>query len=559
MAILTETTQALATEFLSNRPEFRAHIHTKLCERNPELLQEITQFLGETLTPNPSDTPILVIPYDQRNDPQDFYYAFQYNLATTARPPDMGEILDMIRDEKFEEVASKISTMDSVALSTPDDYGDMLLPCAIECAPSSMCISILKRMDDTAVLKHSEDGWTILEQALVNDKSEVVEYLTQNRFYLVRTLAMSAIDGSASALHLALRHKNMAFVNYLRTEMPDVFTALANITDCYKSTALRASAYTGADIYEALFELTDPAKIAQDINKNGLTLFHVAASAGNIQRMSLLLGNDHLVSELFYKVDRLNQSVVHTAVLYGSEEMIKLVYQTYRQGAPTSDLTGQDKQHGCNILHLAIKGKNTDNLSTIKMLTEDPEQAYMLANAVDNRKCIPLHYAAMGHPKVFAYLWETYRPTNEQLRTVTHSNGQSILHMAVDGQSTETISTILNHNLGLELAGQEDALGQTPLHLACWHGQTEICQLLYDKMIPDQICSLTKGNTNHSRVTALHLAISRDASDIVSVLLKDPIKARRLLETPDSNGRMPLQYATDKPQIYQLLTQSATE
>ncbi len=136
----------------------------------------------------------------------------------------------------------------------------------------------------------------------------------------------------------------------------------------------------------------------------------------------------------------------------------------------------------------------------------------------------PVSYAAyFGKPRAFRLLWtpETAKQEN--------AGGQSLLHLAAHGGDVEIIGTLLRHGFELNRA---DRSGRTPLHYATMKTHRDATRLLLEHG-----AALDRGD--REGVTVLHLAAEKNDPQLLQLILA---RAHEL-DVASAGGNTPLHRA----------------
>lgn len=157
-------------------------------------------------------------------------------------------------------------------------------------------------------------------------------------------------------------------------------------------------------------------------------------------------------------------SVLQLAVKSGDLQTVKALCQAKREWVPTS-LNPQE-----NIAFLAAASGNVDLL---RYIMEDLRFADLYSKD-EHPSSTPLHAACeSGNEKAVLYLLSQDLPID-----TTSDSGQTLLHMAAQSKSPAIVRLLLKQD-GVQLEAKNIS-GQTPLHAAARHGDTESVQALLD-------------------------------------------------------------------------------
>jgi|GEM_PF-3444972 len=201
----------------------------------------------------------------------------------------------------------------------------------------------------------------------------------------------------------------------------------------------------------------------EDINVNkedreGCTPLRYAINGGKPKVIELLLSHEDInVNE----EDRNGYTILHYAINGGKSEVIELLL-SYK------DIKVNEKDRkGYTFLHYAIDGGKPE---VIELLLSYKD---IKVNEKDRKGYTPLHYAIDGGKPEVIELLLSYKDikVNEKDR-----KGYTLLHYAIDGGKPEVIELLLSHkNIKVN---KKDQNGYTPLYHAINGGKPEVIELL---------------------------------------------------------------------------------
>ena len=151
--------------------------------------------------------------------------------------------------------------------------------------------------------------------------------------------------------------------------------------------------------------------------------------------------------------------------------------------------------------------------------------------------------------------------------TTSGSNKETPLHVACENGRTEIVKLIIlaSKEHGIDLNAKDELFGQTPFLLACYLGNTEIMKLFLDSSEEydiDLTCS-TKSTILHK--SAFHLACKQGTIEPVELLINSSKRYKIDLNKTDYFGNTAFQEACDNTQfdenieIVKLMLKSAKE
>ncbi|CAL9025679.1 unnamed protein product [Prunus brigantina] len=239
-------------------------------------------------------------------------------------------------------------------------------------------------------------------------------------------------------------------------------------------------------------------------NKSGETALHIAARHGHAYIVQLLIGNAKAGAD----GDPEN----------GSSSSVNAQQMLIRE-------TNKEKD---TALHFAVR---FNHLSVVKKLIgEDPDFSYSANDAGET----PLYLAAeRKYGVLFSQILSTCTDPNYQ-----GPNGRTALHAAVIYGDKKMTKEILEKKKDLAIAADEQ--GWTPLHYAALFGFTSIVEQLLqaDRC---SACIVDKAD----KKTALHIAASRGHVGVMEQLISH---CPDCCELVDQRGRNALHYALEKHQ-----------
>lgn len=167
---------------------------------------------------------------------------------------------------------------------------------------------------------------------------------------------------------------------------------------------------------------------------------------------------------------------------------------------------------------------------------------YGAAVRVDNNA--GLHSANIaaysGSAEVLTYLFETAKTKNRNLEKLLHmidSNGNMILHAAVDSGSLQTVKVCLQNQCRID--SQANDLS-TAVHFAATQGHLEMIQLMFTVQAERKKTALSLKDS--SGMTPLHKSVLYDYVTVTYFLLEEGAE----LDVVDVNDRTPLLLSASK-------------
>ncbi|XP_054910512.1 NF-kappa-B inhibitor epsilon [Poeciliopsis prolifica] len=141
------------------------------------------------------------------------------------------------------------------------------------------------------------------------------------------------------------------------------------------------------------------------------------------------------------------------------------------------------------------------------------EQENLLTTITEDGDTI-LHLAII-HEDIF-FSQELIQLFPKEALDIQNNLYQSPLHLATYLNLTEVVTTLMKKGASLELQDQD---GNTPLHVACQHGQQE-CVIEMTRDLPHSSLALILQTQNWRGLTCLHLAALNKQHHIMNLLMK---------------------------------------
>lgn len=449
-----------------------------------------------------------------------------------------------IKDNRCEEAMGLISRMSQDLIGVADRYGQTALHLAANVddpkMSASLCQALCAKMSEDAICHQTNEGrQTALHFAALEHDLGFVTELKENvstdclrkiagmtdrhgqtpLHYAVdegcfnmskllheidNTVVLQADKNDQTALHLAALKKSQDIVELL-VNTPDQKTLVEKF-DCKQRTALYLAAYVGSfEISELLYNIM---KVFVDDKFSafmrpvcGHTALHAAVHAKSLRVVELLTEDDKIGGALVKAIDKCRQTTLHCAAHEGSFEISKHLYEMMEKLDKELIFSRNDK--GQTPLHLATYSKS---LEIVNLLTKDPKIQQQLLETDDENEQTALHWAVnVGASAICDRLFELMEANDRSLFKKTKQGEYTALHLAVKAKKRSIVKLLAKNSLkAKELAGKEDAYGQTALHWAAGYGDFEMSSDLYEIMKQEESLQ-TK--TKQNGYTALHLAV----------------------------------------------------
>ncbi|XP_064617011.1 serine/threonine-protein kinase TNNI3K-like [Liolophura sinensis] len=273
---------------------------------------------------------------------------------------------------------------------------------------------------------------------------------------------------------------------------------------------LHLAAYKGdVDVVSALTE--GHADLNQAGN-SGVTSLHIAAMCGHQEVAKLLLSKGAQIDA----PDAVRFSPLHLACYFGHE---KTVEELINNGADINISAGV----GDRPIHLACA---RGNQQITQRLVQGTNTQKADVNAKDDEEHRPLHFCCKGgHLGVVNYLLQ--QPVEPH---VTNIYGDTPLHLACYHGKIEVAKQLVSKT-GPESLSMENIFSETPLHSGCSYGRSiDLVKFLLDQPAVD---INYQGKDAH---TALHSACYHGHIRLVQFLLENGADMNLVASVSDQNG-----------------------
>ncbi|KXJ74703.1 hypothetical protein RP20_CCG013108 [Aedes albopictus] len=401
---------------------------------------------------------------------------------------------------------------ENVNINVVNQYGQTLIHLAAEKGN----IEILEILiDDYATDVNLQDyfGNTALHLAAEHYNWELVKMLIDKDSKNSANLYILNRQGQ-TIMHLAAKRGNMEISKMLI----DDHAIDVNLQDNHGNTPLHiAAAYLRWELVKILigkdFKNSANHRVA---NKNGQTLIHLTAAAGNIEVLEMIMEDN---ATDVNAQDSYGNTPLHLAAFYGARNMVNKLISEYRANHKVANKDGQ------TLIHLATKA----DMHTFKMIVAHYTSD---VNKQDNDGNTSLHFAVFyGKQEIVKMLIYKY---NADFKIV-NNRGKTLIHYAAEVGNLQIMQMLISSCVADINAQDND--GNTPLHLAALNKKWGIVTMLIYKYNADFKIVNNRGKT------LIHYVDEKEHMGIVKMLLDDYATD---VNAQDNDGKTPLHFAAER-------------
>ncbi|KAF8010566.1 hypothetical protein BT93_J1261 [Corymbia citriodora subsp. variegata] len=277
-----------------------------------------------------------------------------------------------------------------------------------------------------------------------------------------------------------------------------------------------AAGIENADILQALLEVIPDKRRTTEANFRGDTALHVAARAGRIHAIKLLLDCHGIVD----MANDQGNTALHEAVKISHYEMIRLLLNR------GSKLVYEENRERKCPLYLAVEMGDWRSL-VLLMEAVDGEKVSLLEGMS------PVHGAVM-HQRID--MLKEMLKRKKELFYLSDAGGGTPLHLAAYVNYVDGVKFLVNEFTSSAI--EYDKEGYLPIHVACKMGHLEtIKHLLQHWPDPEELLNFKEGQN------ILHVAAKYGRASIVKYILSNP-ELEELINVKDKEGNTPLHLAT---------------
>ncbi|KAH6795488.1 hypothetical protein C2S51_036474 [Perilla frutescens var. frutescens] len=309
-----------------------------------------------------------------------------------------------------------------------------------------------------------------------------------------------------TALHIAARAGSSLLVTLLINS--DFGDGVLDEKNEEGNTALHVAIRYGHEEVARILINKNP-EMTYSLNKEGKSLLYLAAGAGFLTIVRLLLDNP--VGNYSMGGKHKNKPPVFAAILGHNIDVIQLLWEK----DPSMFQLRNGK--GKSPLHAAVCMGFTE---AVKFLLD---RQYEFAYLKDKQGFNPIHSAAIKGLVDIIQLMLQHRPDTRELLT---AHGQNILHVAARSGKYKAVEYMLKRPELEMLINEKDADGNTPLHLATIYAHPKLVGILArDKRVIPRLL-------NNNRQMALDIAEEQLEMGLVSFHKRLTWMALRAVDAP---------------------------
>ncbi|XP_048133697.1 protein ACCELERATED CELL DEATH 6-like [Rhodamnia argentea] len=341
----------------------------------------------------------------------------------------------------------------------------------------------------------------------VNEPQQPAEFDSRVYLQLCTTAKEGHVDKFIEALEMYSAEERVSLSGLVRMVGPSG-NSLFHVT----------AGVENADILRLLLEFFGRAYFVFLKNYQGENLLHVAARAGRIRTVELLL--NHGMPESYF--NNLGNTALHEAVKNGNFDLTNLLLSR------CSGLLYEKNKEGKCPLYLAVE---TGDLEIFKLLLGAVDRNEDLSSRIKGMS--PVH-GAVSHRRI-DMLKEMSNRTKE-LFCLRDAGDGTPLHLAAHLDYVEGVKFLV-HEFPRS-AFKRDKEGYFPIHVACKMGRLEIVkELLRHWPNTEELLDFNEGQN------ILHVAAKYGRASVVKYILSNP-ELEKLINAKDEEGNTPLHVAT---------------
>ena len=348
-----------------------------------------------------------------------------------------------------------------------------------------------------SIEKRFPEWSAFIEQFTRKQSIQRLKVIVRQMWFYFRDESLSRV---ANPFHCFVAHSELEFVRLLVDCGIDL-----TMTDPHGMTSMHyACAFGNVEMVELCLKHVPSFNATLRTNK-GRTIFHLAARNRDTQVLKLIL-NTFRYEDI---TDHQGWTMIHFAVAFGPKETIKFLLES-RQKIGFNLEARLNK--GCTILHVAFQKRDIEIVDLVFEALEEIHSEIDF-DARTNIQATPLHYACINPESNTAI--QLLQKIPEKIN-VLGQNDAHLLHYACKAGHLKLLKYIME-NPAIDIDYNVVTLGiQTPLHVACGHGQFEVVKLLLDH---SQEKKIDFNKIDQVGNTPLHLACYNGHRDTIKLLL----------------------------------------
>jgi serine/threonine-protein phosphatase 6 regulatory ankyrin repeat subunit B len=333
-----------------------------------------------------------------------------------------------------------------------------------------------------------------------------------------------------------------------------------------------AKVFEGSDLFAIRSNVFLPFLPVQPLEQDGIDSNHIhalhfAAQRGSAQivdsflqrpEITINVQDDKGFTPLHLAAQQGHVEVVERLLQFKGPSQLALVDGAANTSVHLTSESGHTKEE--MLLELAanevnINGTNNDGNTPLHLASEEGhvEMVQVLLGHIsksgfnwkNNDGNTPLHLATnSGHAEVVKLFLE--QTTFKLIFNGEDNNiGNTLIHHATKNGDVEVVKVLLQQTTFTLNLNEENADGDTPLHLACGEGHDKVVQFLLEN-----VRGLNINAKNDDENTPLHLAIDNGNVEVVKVLLG--FVAIELNFNRENDGNKALQLASKEGHVSKL-------
>jgi len=380
----------------------------------------------------------------------------------------------------------------------------------------------------------------------------------RNMSHIDQSLLMKKNKDGENVLHLACKQDDMSSVLKICT-VKNIQELLFQ-PDQYGNLCIHAAARNGHYmVIDALIKIQRHAKhnpwhLISHKNNTDFTPLHLAAMYGHVKAaQSLITWSGDKALQLIFQAQANGNTPLHSAAEFHKAEMVKFLLAASSNSA--RKLACVYNYDGLTAIHLAIKYNHIEAIKAFLQVAIDKYELGIVLNLKDTLGLTPLEYAQKYNRSKIIELLETpfiaielndknpkdlytlikkaftYHMNEEPvIKTlqmhiaqghVTHKILGEISLIACAKGDIDCIRIILaaSENQAAKIIQfSHDRFKETPLHIACSHGDTKIAKILIDAADQDAPTYVCMQDLNGN--TAFMEAVSNGHKDIIPLIIQ---------------------------------------